>query len=209
MTEQIRDSYVYDNECYELVQHIGTNVFSPQDYGMMPEMIHTACQKGYYAEFEIANSVLYLRRLTIRDRNGKYYPIGGVGLIRAKVCQEILPQNQRLKRTKIAGRIAYIADESVSAAVYSGLNHQVLFTGKMRLVKDHIDVLPYEYDILMLWVSEAHCYRTILDMSVDRGVVVSVIDRSEEMKRKRALFCKTFAGNAGIEDVVRYLQIEL
>ena len=202
MTEQIKDSFIYGNDCYEMVQHTGSAVFSPQDHGMVPEMIHTACRKGYYAEFEISNGVLYLRRLTIRDQNGRYCPLGGIGLIRAKVGQEVLPQNQRLKRTKLAGRTVYIADESVTAAVYSGLNLQVPFTGKMRLVKDHIDVLPYEYDLYMLFVSDAHCYRKILDFSVDRGVVVDVIERSEEMERKRTQYREALDDEVSIEEAV-------
>ena len=202
MTEQIRDSYIYDNERYELSEHTGSAVFSPQDHGMVPEMIHTACRKGYYAEFEITKGILYLRRLTIRDQNGRYCPLGGIGLIRAKVGQEILPQNQLLKRTKFAGRTVYIADESVSAAVYSGLNLKVPFTGKMRLVKDRIDVLPYEFDIYMLFVSDAHCYRKILDFSVDRGVVVDVIERSEEMERKRTQYREALDDEVSIEEAV-------
>ena len=210
MTEQIRDVYLYDNECYVLSEHTGMAAFSPRDYGMIPEMIHTACRKGYYADFEIVNGILYLRRLTIRDRNGRYYPLGGIGLISAQVGQSILPNDQRLKRTKLAGRTVYLADESVTAAVYSGLNLQVPFTGKMRLVKDPIDGLPYEVDLCMvLFVSDAHYYRKILDFSVDRGVVVDVIDRSEEMERKRIEYCNTLDGNSEIEKVVRCLRLEL
>ena len=202
MTEQIRDSYIYDNECYELSEHTGMDVFSPRDYGMFPEMIHTGCRRGYYADFEIVNGILYLRRLTIRDRNGRYYPLGGIGLISAKVCQTVLPKNQRLKRTKLAGKTVYLADESVSAAVYSGLNLKVPFTGKMRLVNDHIDVLPYEFDIYMLFVSDAHCYRKILDFCVDRGVVIDVIDRSEEMERKRTQYREAIDDEASMEEAV-------
>ena len=210
MTEQIRDSYIYDNECYELSEHTGMDVFSPRGYGMFPEMIHTGCRRGYYADFEIVNGILYLRRLTIRDRNGRYYPLGGIGLISAQVGQSILPNDQRLKRTKLAGRTVYLADESVTAAVYSGLNLQVPFTGKMRLVKDPIDGLPYEVDLCMvLFVSDAHYYRKILDFSVARGVVIDVVDRSEEMERKRLQFCKEMAGEAGLEGVIRCLKMGL
>ena len=210
MTEQIRDGYLYDNECYVLSEHTGMAAFSPRDYGMIPEMIHTACRKGYHADFEIANGVLYLRRLTIRDRNGRYYPLGGIGLISAQVGQSILPNNQRLKRTKLAGRTVYLADEFVTAAVYSGLNLQVPFTGKMRLVKDHIDILPYEVDLCMvLFVSDAHYYRKILDFSVARGVVIDVVDRSEEMERKRLEYYNTIGSNSEIENVVRCLRLEL
>ena len=202
MTEQIRDSYIYDNECYELSEHTGMDVFSPRGYGMFPEMIHTGCRRGYYADFEIVNGILYLRRLTIRDRNGRYYPLGGIGLISAKVCQTVLPKNQRLKRTKLAGKTVYLADESVSAAVYSGLNLKVPFTGKMRLVNAHIDVLPYEFDIYMLFVSDAHCYRKILDFSVDRGVVIDVIERSEEMERKRTQYREAIDDAVSIKEAV-------
>ena len=210
MTEQIRDSYIYDNECYELSQHTGMDVFSPRDYGMFPEMIHTGCRRGYYADFEIVNGILYLRRLTIRDRNGRYYPLGGIGLICAQVGQSILPNDQRLKRTKLAGRTVYLADESVTAAVYSGLNLQVPFTGKMRLVKDPIDGLPYEVDLCMvLFVSDAHYYRKILDFSVDRGVVVDVIDRSEEMERKRIEYCEALDDEVDFKEAIECLSMVL
>lgn len=39
---------------------------------MEPEMIHTECYRGFYAIYELTEEALYLRELTLREKNENY-----------------------------------------------------------------------------------------------------------------------------------------
>lgn len=77
---------------------------------MEPEMLHTACYRGFYATYELTEDALYLRRLTLNEKNGNYVPIGGVE-----------------------------PERGDHEATYRGLGEVVPFTGKLRLAKDFIE----------------------------------------------------------------------
>jgi hypothetical protein len=112
MTAQMSDRFIFRGEEYVLVGTSGGELFSPQQYGMEPEMIHTACYRGFYATYELTDDALYLRSLTIRERRGRYVPLGGV-----------------------------VPDRDQSRATYDGLSVVVPFTGTLRLAKDFIEEL--------------------------------------------------------------------
>jgi hypothetical protein len=79
---------------------------------MEPEMLHTACYRGFYATYEVKDDGLFLRELTLREKNGKYLPLAGVE-----------------------------ADVKKSQGTYHDLEILVPFTGKMRLAKGFIEEL--------------------------------------------------------------------
>jgi hypothetical protein len=112
MTAQISDTFIFKGEDYSLIGMTEGELASPQQFGMEPEMIHTACYRGFYATYELTEEALYLRQLTLRERNGRYLPIG-----------KIQPQ---------------IADHQ---GAYHDLSEVIPFTGKIRLAKDFIEEL--------------------------------------------------------------------
>ncbi len=111
MTAQIADEFIFNHDSYSLVGISGGELILPEQFGMEPEMIHTACYRGFYATYEITEDHLYLRELTLREKNGNYRPIEGVEPVENK-------------------------EEGV--CIYSKLNVPVHFTGKIRLAKDFI-----------------------------------------------------------------------
>ena len=76
---------------------------------MHPVMISTACYRGFYCTYELTDTALYLRELTLREGRGNYLPIGGT------------PPVKRELQT-----------------FYYNLSVQVPFTGKIRLAKGFI-----------------------------------------------------------------------
>ena len=54
MCGQITDVYWFKSEKYSLIEQEGPEVFSPETFGMVPAMFHTACRRGFHAEYEIA-----------------------------------------------------------------------------------------------------------------------------------------------------------
>ncbi len=111
MTAQISDTFIFKNKKYELIGIIGEDLFSPKALGMEPEMIHTACYSGYYATYQLNKNSLYLKKLTIRDKNNYYPPIDGIEPMK---------------------------DDYEGVAIYSKLKYIIPFTGKIRLARGFI-----------------------------------------------------------------------
>lgn len=112
MTAQISDTFLFNGDTYYLIGINGGSLASPEQFGMEPEMISTACYRGFYATYELTEKALYLRALTLREKNGNYLPIEGINSL-----------NKNYQ------------------AVYDGLSVVVFFTGKIRLAKDFITEL--------------------------------------------------------------------
>lgn len=112
MTAQISDTFVFKGDEYSLIGMTEGDLASPEQFGMEPEMLHTACYRGFYATYELTEEALCLKELTLRERNGNYLTIG-----------ETQPERGDYQAT------------------YHGLNEVIPFTGKIRLAKDFIDEL--------------------------------------------------------------------
>jgi hypothetical protein len=109
MTGQISDTFIFKGDEYSLIGMKGGDLAAPEHFGMEPEMIHTACYRGFYASYELTKEALYLRELTLREKNGNYLSIEGIE-----------PAKEEYQAT------------------YHGLSVVVPFTGKIRLAKDFI-----------------------------------------------------------------------
>jgi|LSQX01.3.fsa_nt_gb hypothetical protein len=112
MTAQISDTFIFKDKEYSLIGMTEGDLASPEQFGMEPEMLHTACYRGFYAMYELTEEALYLRELTLRERSGRYLPIG-----------KIQPEKKDYQAT------------------YHGLSEVIPFTGKIRLAKDFIEEL--------------------------------------------------------------------
>lgn len=112
MTGQISDTFLFKGEKHSLIGMTRGDLASPEQFGMEPEMLHTACYRGFYATYELTEDMLYLRKLTLREKNGKYLSIG-----------DVEPTKEDYQAT------------------YHDLNEVIPFTGKIRLAKDFIKEL--------------------------------------------------------------------
>ena len=112
MTAQISDTFYFKRYTYDLIGIAGGDLASPEQFGMEPEMMSTACYRGFYASYRLTDEALYLTKLTLREKNNNYLPIG-----------EVKPKIDKYEAT------------------YTGLKELVRFTGKIRLAKDFIDDL--------------------------------------------------------------------
>lgn len=112
MTAQISDTFRFKGEEYLLIGMTEGVLASPEQFGMKPEMLHTACYRGFYSTYELTEEALYLRELTLRERNERYLPI-----------RETQPEIDDYQAT------------------YRGLSEVISFTGKIRLAKDFIKEL--------------------------------------------------------------------
>lgn len=109
MTAQITDTFLYANEEYSLIGMTPGELVTPGQFGMEPAMMHTGCYRGFYCTYELTEQGLLLRQLTLRERNGRYLPIGGIE-----------PTMEEFRAT------------------YHGLAISVPFTGRLTLARDLI-----------------------------------------------------------------------
>jgi hypothetical protein len=109
MTAQILDTFLFNGEQYSVINITG-DLVSPEQFGMTPVMLHTACWRGFYATYEFTENALYLKALTLREENENYVSIGGI------------------KPTIEDGE-----------ATYLNLHELIQFTGQVRLAKGFIE----------------------------------------------------------------------
>ena len=194
MTDQIRDQYFYKGEQYSLLGLTGGDLFSPQDFGMEPFMFHTACSCGYHTVYEITDDTIYLKSLTIYDRNGRYAPIGTAIPLRAHMRPDVSLKERELRKVVLEDKVFYVWDGSSGygnyGAQYSNMHFQLPFSGIIRLGKDEFEESPIKIDIFSLLYlrNDAIRYRTILDITIEQGKVVRINDRSTEMEEKRRAY---------------------
>lgn len=73
--------------------------------------------------------------------------------------------------------------EKGNIASYHGLNISVSFTGRIRIAKDFIE--KYFFN---MGYQKPIAFKTVLDMTLKDGHIAEVIDRSEEIEKKRGTF---------------------
>lgn len=112
MTGQIPDTFIYNEDKFELVYLSGGDLITPKKYGMNPQMLHTACYRGFYSTYEIKNNQLLLQEMVVGEITGEYPEINGVQ-----------PKQQNY------------------AVCYENLNLLTDFTGVIRIAKELIDTL--------------------------------------------------------------------
>ncbi|NOS93404.1 MAG: hypothetical protein HOP30_15905 [Cyclobacteriaceae bacterium] len=110
MTAQFSDTFIYKDHEYALIGIKGTELFDPNLLGITPNGMSTACYRGYYSVYKMADTGILLNKLTLIGRSYKLIPIDGV-----------MPKTND--------------DETV----YRNLKHVVPFTGIIRLAKDFIE----------------------------------------------------------------------
>lgn len=79
MSTQIPDKIYYKGVQYDLYAKTGDNIFlfSPKEYGLIPQMRNTACIRGYWCEFDI-NDKLILKNMYVFAET--YPEINGVNV---------------------------------------------------------------------------------------------------------------------------------
>ncbi|MCG6137167.1 MAG: hypothetical protein MET45_21460 [Nostoc sp. LLA-1] len=162
MTSQIPDTFLYKGQKYELVGLNGEGLVTPQDYGMQPPMLHTACYRGFYSTYEITDEGLFLTKMVIGQVEGGHKPIQG-----------IMPQIP--------------AGDRHGYPTYQGLKLLTPFTGTIRLGRDFIQDL-----YVHMGYQKGSAFETLLDFSFETGKMVSVQNISAENETKRGAFKERF-----------------
>ena len=77
MTAQTRNKFVY-KDGYSVIRMSRALKFNPEEYGITPYSVCTACWNGYYCEYAIVENQLVLQNLYINAKDDVYPAICGV-----------------------------------------------------------------------------------------------------------------------------------
>lgn len=110
MTSQVTDRVKYKGKNYELIgSSRGELLFNIFKYGLNPTMMHTACYRGFFCEYELTEEGLFLQKLTFYDESKKYPEINGI--------------KPKIKEYE---------------AVYNGLKLKIRLSGRFRIARGFI-----------------------------------------------------------------------
>ncbi|MBD2616502.1 hypothetical protein H6G94_35690 [Nostoc punctiforme FACHB-252] len=179
MTSQIPDTFLYNGEEYQLVALAGEGLITPQDYGMQPQMLETACYRGFYSTYEITDEGLFLTQMVIGEVKGRHKPIQGV--------MPSIPSGDRY-----------------GYPTYQGLRLLTPFTGKMRLGKDFIRDL-----YVRMGYQKGSAFETLLEFSFEAGRLLSVQDISAENSQKRGTFKERFETGELVQSIDEAFSLDM
>lgn len=163
MTAQIPDEFRYEGEEYALVGMNGEGLFTPQDFGLTPRMASTACWRGYVMKYDCLDGQLVLDGMDVNSDTAP--PINGVDPIDG--TREVGNEQMRYRMFKFT---------------YEKLGLKTKFTGSMLLAKDFIDSM-----YVHMGFQRPMAFRTVLELQVQDGDIISMSDLSEKMEELRLM----------------------
>lgn len=156
ITGQVPEQVLYNKEVYALAGVKGIGLFSPEEFGMTPQMASTACWRGFQMGYKIENGELLLDWMFIRTDLSTPPSINGI---------------EGQKSTE---------EYSMFSHRYESLNIKSHFTGKFLIGKDFIRDL-----YVHMGFQKPITYKTVLEVFVEEGSVTEIKDRSIEIEKIR------------------------
>jgi len=89
-------------------------------------------------------------------------------------------------------------------ATYKDLHVLSPFTGKIRLAKDFIREL-----YIHMGYQKATAYETVLDLTFEKGLLMHVLDRSDEVKKKRGAFKEKYGRQNILESIDEAFSLDM
>lgn len=157
MTAQRQDTFIYKKEDYDLVAMSKPLSFKPEDYGIIPEGLDTACWAGFWCEYSISEEGIFLKNFYVNSKDGNYPEINGVTPVKKKL--EILYGRYQL---------------------YKDVNLKIPYTGRILIGKDFLR----EYYIHMGY-QRAWAYKVLKELIFQEGILVEEISHSRKAKELR------------------------
>lgn len=180
MTAQISDTVLYHKKSCAIAGINGSGLFDPVQYGIKPVMISTACWRGYYCTYEVADTSLFLTQLNIglsEADQSKAEQGDGLKLF-GKIPTRYIEYGQliNLKKNKT------VTHWESSDFKIDGLRELIPFTGGLLLGDDFIREM-----YVHMGFHPAYKFRTVYELVFDNGQLVEEHDRSSQMAQFREM----------------------
>lgn len=162
MTAQINDMVFYRKINFVIAGISGTGLFEPQAHGIEPDVLSTACWRGYYVQYAIEDGLLLLTRVTLGLSTPDTRAADtGKGPVLFGACPRY--------------------DEQDYGWVYDGLRQPVEFSGGLLLGTRFVQELYIHMGFHPAWK-----YRDVREVLFEHGRLTSDFDRSADMEAARA-----------------------
>lgn len=96
------------------------------------------------------------------------------------------------------------ATHLIPYARYEGLNVPIPFTGKLRLAKDLLEELSVH-----MGFQKPTAFESVLDITLEKGKIIDVKDRSREMEQKRGAFKKRYESGNPLESIEQAFSLDM
>ena len=189
---------------YDLYAKTGDNIFlfSPKEYGLIPQMRNTACIRGYWCEFDI-NDKLILKNMYVFAET--YPEINGVNVNPIEYVDEEFYVIDKLELDEVTDidftkypKVIQRMETNDGFRLYENINLVVGYTGKMLLTEG--DMANYRQ-----WLSRIGAYaflgfKKVIELEIDNGIVINTNDYSSMIKQMRKDISKLKVKPQEIED---------
>lgn len=160
MTAQASDQITYKGDCYAIAGVKGEGLFDPEEFGIKPQGVCTACYRGFLCVYKVDEHQLVLDSLFINSET-PFPPLFGI-------------------EPKAKGRRSI-----VFAAEYEGLHHPIAYSGGLLAADEFIRELYVHMGFHPPWK-----YRVIHELIFQKGQLVEEHDRSDQMAMIRERLLK-------------------
>ncbi|MBD2441313.1 MULTISPECIES: hypothetical protein [Nostoc] len=180
MTAQISDRVLYHQKFCDITGINGSGLFEPLQYGVKPVMISSACWRGYYCTYEVADKSLFLTQLNIGlSEADQLKAEQGDGLkLFGKTPARYTEYGQRIHLTSNKTETHW---ESSDFKI-DGIRELIPFTGGLLLGNDFIRQM-----YVHMGFHPAYKFRTVYELIFDHGQLVEEHDRSSQMAQLREM----------------------
>ncbi|QSQ20431.1 hypothetical protein JY651_35015 [Pyxidicoccus parkwayensis] len=162
MTAQISDSFRYRDRGFRLTGVKGSGLFDPTRHGLQPQMMSTACYRGFICSYSVTDGGLFLEELCIGLSN--------VEKLKARHGRGM----------PLFGKTPRCSDETHQQVMYEALHARVPFSGGLLLANGFIRELYVHMGFHPAWK-----FQEVHELLFEEGVLLEEIDCSAAMARVR------------------------
>lgn len=158
MTAQIGDKIRNSYNKFDILALSTPIDFSPEEFGIIPGVLSTACWRGFWCEYDIGDSQFLLKTLYINSKDENYPPINGV--------------YPKLEPYPGAQMLYYMGHH-----IYKDINIPIKYTGKIIAVNNFIQ----DY----IGVDRIRSFKEVVEWTFVEGCLESTIDLSSVIEAFR------------------------
>jgi hypothetical protein len=180
MTAQIPDIVTYCGQQYSVAGVDGTGLFKPENHGLVPQALSTACWRGFHCEYAVQDTALLLEQVNI-GLSDKDFASGAQ--IFGRAFESYSFEAKKFEKGVWVPVTVVAHDKRVQ-----GLYQPMCFTGGLLLGREFIREM-----YVHMGFHPAHKFRVVHELIFENGNLQEAFDRSEEI----ANFRKAMASDSG------------
>jgi len=162
MTAQVGDKLILNDEKYHTVLALNSPIeFSPELFGITPQVACTACWNGFWCDFRISKDSFIVENLYVNSKDDYYPEINGV--------------NPTLEPQDDSRLLKYMGHH-----FYKGINYSVPYTGRLLAVSGFLK----KYMVYM-GPQRLRAYNEVSEWTFEEGKVIMCKDLSAVIKSFR------------------------